>query len=109
MGTHEIPRKEIGAPSLAHLKEVNTSRTDSSGWDIPEEGQSKRKNIQLGIRGNATRWAISDRFDRLLPPHKRYFGRSRRAFLIGILVILGCLLAIVIGLGVGLKKGNKYD
>ena len=110
MGAPEIPRKDIEEPSPAHLKEAETANTTSdSGWDLPKEGQSKRRHIHLGIGASATGWALSDRFDRMLPPHRRYFGRSRRTFLIIVLVILLCLLALVIGLAVGLTKGsNKY-
>ena len=107
MSTFQIPRKEIGItePSPAHLKEVETARSTDSGWEVPEEGQTKRRNIHLGT---GARWALSDRFDRLLPPHKRYFGRTRRTLLIAILVIFLCLLALIIGLAVGLKKnGDK--
>ena len=108
MVTHQIPRKEIGAPALAHLKEVNTAKSVDSGWDIPEDGRGKRKNIHFGA-GATTGWAISDRFNRILPPHKRFLGRSRRTFLIGILVLFVCILALIIGLAAGLGKGsNKY-
>ena len=110
MGAPEVPRKDIVEPSPAHLKEVDTKNTTSdSGWDIPEEGQSKRRHIHLGVGASATGWAVSDRFDRMLPPHRRYFGRSRRTFLIIVLVILLALLALIIGLAVGLTKGSdKY-
>lgn len=56
---------------------------------------------------SAAGWAFSDRLDRMLPPHRRYFGRSRRTLLIVVLVIFLCLLALIIGLAVGLTKGSK--
>src|SRR5690349_16340595 len=108
MGAPEIPRKEIGEPAPAHLKEigepapahlkeVETRNTASdAGWDIPEDGQRRRK-LRLG-GASATGWALSDRFGRLLPPHKRYFGRSRRSLLIAILALFFLLLALIIGL-----------
>lgn len=90
-----------------YLKEIDTRNTASeSGWDIPEDGQSKRRNMRLG-GASAAGWALSDRFDRMLPPHRRYFGRSRRTILIIILVVFLCLLALIIGLAVGLTKGSK--
>jgi hypothetical protein len=104
MDAPEVPKKDVEEPSPAHLKEVETNNT---GWDIPE-GQSKRRHIHFGAGANATGWAISDRFDRILPPHRRYFGRSRRTLLIVVLVILLCLLALIIGLAVGLSQGNRY-
>jgi hypothetical protein len=109
MSTFTIPRKEIAEPSPAHLKEVDTARSTNSEWDIPEEGQSKKKHNYLGAGAGATGWALSDRFNRMLPPHRRYFGRSRRTLLIVILVAFLCLLALIIGLAVGLKSSKKYD
>ena len=107
MGASEIPKKEIGEPAPAHLKDVDTTNTTSdSGWEIPEEGQKRRKR-HLGGK-SAVGWALSDRFDRMLPPHRRYLGRSRRTLLIIILVLLLCILALIIGLAVGLSRRSKY-
>jgi hypothetical protein len=79
------------------------------GWDTPEEGEIKKSRFRTGaIGGSATGWAISDRFDRVLPPHKRYFGRSRRVLLIAIGVIALLVLALIVGLAVGLSKKSKY-
>lgn len=86
---------------------AHTNGADNSGWDIPEEGISKRRHIHLGLGASSTRWAIADRFDRILPPHRRYLGRSRRTFLIAIAILLLCLLALIIGLAVGLTKKNS--
>lgn len=110
MSTFTIPRKEIGEPSPAHLKEVDTHRSAESTWDIPEEGQNKKKRNIFGAGTGATGWALKDRFDRVLPPHRKYLGRSRRTLLIAILVAFLCLLALIIGLAVGLSGGSKkYD
>lgn len=113
MSTFTIPRKEIGVsePAPAHLKEVQTGKSVDSTWDSPEEGQGKRKRGFLGAgSGAGVGWALSDRFNRILPPHKRYFGRSRRTVLIIIGVAFLCLLALIIGLAVGLGGGSKkYD
>lgn len=110
MATPVIPRKEIAEPPPLHLKEVDTKNSSASeSWDIPEEGQSRKKH-HLGIASGAAGWALTDRFDRLLPPHRRYFGRSRRTFLLILVALFLCLLALIIGLAVGLSKGsNKYE
>lgn len=39
---------------------------------------------------------------------KRYFGLSRRSFLICLAALIIVILAIAVGLGVGLSKGNKW-
>lgn len=109
MSAYQIPRKGIGEPAPAHLKEVETARSADSSWGVAEEGQSKRRHIHLGLGASASGWALSDRFDRILSPHRRYFGRSRKTLLIVILVVFLCLLALIIGLAVGLKGSKKYD
>lgn len=105
MSAFEIPRRAVGAPAPAHLKGVDTAKSVDSGWDIPEEGQGKGRRNHAGV---GRRWALSDRFNQALPPHKRYFGRSRRTLFIIVFVALLCLLALIIGLAVGLKKSKTY-
>jgi hypothetical protein len=110
MSTFTIPRKQIAEPSPAHLKEVDTAKSVDSGRDVPVNGESKKNHNFMGAGTGATGWALSDRFDRILPPHRRYFGRSRKTLLIIILVAFLCLLAFIIGLAVGLSGGSKkYD
>jgi hypothetical protein len=108
MSTFTIPRKEVGEPAPAHLKETdNNGSSDDSGWDLPEEGQQQRRNAKAGTATTAWKTTLSARFDRALPPHKRYFGRiSRRTLLIIMLAAFLCLLALIIGLAVGLGGGN---
>ncbi|CBX90769.1 hypothetical protein IAQ61_002254 [Plenodomus lingam] len=107
MTTHMIPRKEVGQPCPAHLKEIHATHTTSeSGWDIPEKGLQKR-DTGLGAITGASPWALADRFDHIFPPYKRYFGRSRRTVLIVIGVFFLCLLALIIGLAVGLRGRSK--
>ncbi len=108
MNAPTIPRKEIAVtePSAVYLKEVDSHITTSdSGWEIPEDGRRNRAH-HVG-RASAARWALSDRFDRIFPPHKRYFGRSRRTLIIAILVLFFCILSLIIGLAVGLSGGSK--
>jgi hypothetical protein len=93
---HEIPRK----PLPVHKDESNAPE-----WENLEAGESKKTRIGAGL---VTGWALSDRFDRVLPPHKRYLGRSRRTLLIAIGVIFLLLLGLIIGLAVGLNKKSKY-
>lgn len=103
----KLPNREVEEPPPAFLKELRTSHEPTT-WEIPEEGQSKRRHMHLGTgAGAGLAWTISDRFDRLLPPHRRYLGRSRRTFLIALLVVFVCLLALVIGLAVGLSNKSK--
>ena len=92
------------------LKEPEPARTNKDngfGWEVPEEGITKKRRLHFQLASTSTRWAIADRFDRVLPPHKRYLGRSRRTFLICICVGFLALVALVIGLTVGLVKKHR--
>jgi hypothetical protein len=51
--------------------------------------------------------AISHGLDRLLPPYRRYMGLSRRNFLIAVALFIVALLALIIGLAVGLTTGHS--
>lgn len=94
---YEAPKEPLPA---------HTNGTNAPDWEVPEEGSTKRTRWRFG--GAATGWTISDRFDRIVPPHKRYFGRSRRTLLIAICIIFLLLLGLIIGLAVGLTKKSKY-
>ena len=76
-------------------------------WEVPpEEGRKpSRFRIGAGATGGST---FADRFDSILSPHKRYLGRSRRTFIIIIGVTFLIILALVIGLAVGLSHKSKY-
>jgi hypothetical protein len=112
MNTYMIPRKEVG-PSTVPAKPApdlknETELSASASWDAPE-AQTKKKHSPFGASATATGWALSDRFDRILPPHRRYYGRSRRTLLLAILALFLCLLALVVGLAVGLtRKSGGY-
>ncbi|KAF1998820.1 hypothetical protein P154DRAFT_244743 [Amniculicola lignicola CBS 123094] len=93
------PEKEITRKPLP----AYTTAPNAHNWE-PLEEEDSTKTPRRGFVGAATTWALSDRFNRILPPHKRYLGRSRRTLLIAIGVIFVLLLALIIGLAVGLKK-----
>jgi hypothetical protein len=114
MSAPQIPRKPVGGPAPAHVKEVESQNaTTDPAWDMPEEEQKKKRYIGFGssagagIDAGGTKWTFFNRLDRVLPPHKRYFGRSRRTLLIAIVVAFLCLLALIIGLAVGLSSSEK--
>ncbi|KAF9694224.1 hypothetical protein EKO04_007916 [Ascochyta lentis] len=99
----ELPSSGVGEPPAAYLKETEATGTATT-WDEPGEGQRKRRHIHFGAGAG---WALSDRFDRIVPPHRRYLGRSRRTFIIVVIVAFACLLALIIGLAVGLSGKSK--
>ncbi|KAF1953160.1 hypothetical protein CC80DRAFT_527443 [Byssothecium circinans] len=95
------------------LPAYTSENTTAPDWDIPAQSKGRKRGILggggIGGRSSATRtrWALSNRFDRVLPPHKRYLGRSRRTLLICIAVLFLLLLGLVIGLAVGLAGGKS--
>lgn len=57
---------------------------------------------------SAVQTSIGARLDAILPAHRKYLGRSRKTFL---LIFSGLLLAIValaVGLGIGLSGKSRY-
>lgn len=98
--THSVTRK----PLPAHTAEPLTPEYKTPEYVEPQKSRFRNR----AIAGSATGWAMSDRFDRVFPPHKRYFGHSRRILLIAIGVILLLILALIVGLAVGLRNKSKY-
>lgn len=62
------------------------------------------KEVPTTVPSQALRPTLRERFDRFLPPHRTYFGRSRRTFLLVFLAIFLCLFALILGLGIGLSR-----
>lgn len=48
------------------------------------------------------------KFDSRMPPHKKYLGMKRNVFLLVLLAAFLALLALIIGLAVGLTHNSKY-
>lgn len=94
---------ELKIPEPAHG--AQGSDYSAQDWVVPEEGTTRKRGLHLGSA--STRWAIADRFDRVFPPYKRYVGLKRRTFL---LILLGAIIAVIalaVGLGVGLSKKHQ--
>lgn len=59
----------------------------------------------------AARPGLKARFDAVVPPDRRYLGRSRRTLLLGVLGVVVLVLVLVLGLGLGLglrKNGDAF-
>ncbi|GAB7366774.1 hypothetical protein MBLNU230_g0728t1 [Neophaeotheca triangularis] len=69
-------------------------------WDEAGNQASARPNQSL-------KSTLSGNFDNLLPPHRRYLGLRRRTFLIVIAAIFLALIALIIGLAVGLTTSSS--
>jgi hypothetical protein len=97
-------------PPKKPLPAYDAEGKDAFDWEA-EQGASKptRWRFPQCTIGLGTS-PIASRFDRLFPPDKRYFGRfSRRTFVLCIVGLLLAIVALVVGLSVGLtKKSSKY-
>jgi hypothetical protein len=94
---------ELKIPEPAHGAQGNNY--NAPDWEIPEEGTTRTRGLHLGSA--STRWAIADRFDRIFPPYKRYVGLKRRTFLLILLGVVLAIIALAVGLGVGLSKKHQ--
>ncbi|KAH8819959.1 RlpA-like double-psi beta-barrel-protein domain-containing protein-containing protein [Xylogone sp. PMI_703] len=90
MTTHQLPDWEI--PSSNKTKKAGPLHQTSSFLTRPKS------------KGKA--WLSSISFSRVLPAQKRYFGRSRKAFL---LILCGVILLVALVLGLGLGLGLKNN
>ena len=92
MSSHEAPKapedKEIQIPEWENAA-VNNTRSDGAG------------------ARHLTKGGLSQRFNSILPPHRRYLGLSRKVFLLVLLAVVLALLALIIGLAVGLSKRSR--
>jgi len=57
--------------------------------------------------GQGVYTSFSEKFDRVVPSNRKYLGRSRKTFLIVLVVIFLVLFGLIIGLAVGLTVGRK--
>jgi hypothetical protein len=48
-----------------------------------------------------------EKFDRIVPPNRKYLGKSRKTLLITLAVIFLLLFGLIVGLAVGLTFGKK--
>ncbi|KAI9755049.1 MAG: hypothetical protein M4579_004453 [Chaenotheca gracillima] len=90
----QSPEWEHATPSPSQKQALPTTAREPS--------QPASRNSRVHPVGN-----MSAYFDRILPAHRRYWGRSRRTFLIIIGLITFVLLALIIGLAAGLSTRSK--
>ena len=95
---------------------MENSRTQGNveEFHLPEWETTARhrgeKHGQTGRSGGASNvkeWAFTV-FDRVMPGHGEYFGFSRNAACIAIMIAFFILLALTLGLAIGLSKKSRY-
>ncbi|KAK9423276.1 putative RlpA-like protein double-psi beta-barrel domain-containing protein [Seiridium unicorne] len=93
-----------------HDVESATKERDAVGaHDTPHLHESTPATATAGAASGPA--SMQQRLDRILPPYRTYFGRSRRFLLLFILLPLAILLFVIlplaIGLGVGLSRHSS--
>lgn len=74
--------------------------------EVPEWEHTHSSNSAAAATQPA-RPSLKEKFDNAMPPHKKYLGMKRNIFLIALLAIFLALLALIIGLAVGLTQKSK--
>jgi hypothetical protein len=73
-------------------------------WEHEATTSSAQKSNTKTIGGSKA--GFGAKLNRVLPPHRRYLGLKRNAFLWVLLAIVLALLALIIGLAAGLSAGS---
>ena len=76
-------------------------------WEHEATAKHDAANSSTVAASGYVRPTYQSKLDAMLPPHKRYLGVQRRTFLIILAAVSISLLALIIGLSVGLSKRNK--
>ncbi|CAD6441967.1 8881ff7f-10df-4e08-977d-0c404505cd3f [Sclerotinia trifoliorum] len=103
---HETPEWETPTPKQSFLSKHNPFSKPKSILPTTKEGSSDSfgNAVATGTSGKPT---FTERFNRVLPGNRTYFGRSRKVFLLIVGGIITLLLALILGLGLGL--GLKHS
>jgi hypothetical protein len=76
--------------------------------EVPEwEHAAAATNNGTATRAPGT--TLTQKFDSAMPPHKKYLGMRRKVFLLVLLAAFLALLALIIGLAVGLTQRSRYE
>ncbi|MCJ1268775.1 hypothetical protein MMC22_008663 [Lobaria immixta] len=94
--------------------QVMAPETQMIGWETPSPYRDKiplhrRKGAAMKQRWINTSKIVSRKLDRVIPPHRKYCGCSRRVLLIFCIVVFVVIVALAIGLGVGLTRGSDQN
>lgn len=98
-------------PDVAHKPatripewEVPASQKHRGGPTLPHVPRPHIEWPRHSSSGGAGRGRVSEKFNTVFPRHKRYLGLSRRIFLVCLAALLVILIAVVLGLSIGLSR-----
>lgn len=94
--------------NIVTMTESTSSTHATKEIQIPEwDEAAKQTGARSVFQPSQLRSSVSRKLDAVLPPHRKYLGRTRKTFLIILIAIFFCLLALIIGFAVGLSS-HKY-
>jgi hypothetical protein len=89
---------DVQEPPPAHSEPVK---------DLEGDLSPHRHSPPVTTSAKTTRPTFGEKFNRRFPAHRRYLGMSRKMFLCVLGGVILLLLALIIGLSVGLAKGKS--
>lgn len=114
---HELPEWETPTPKQSFLSKHNLNPFTKSQSQpqaqsvLPTSKEVSSDSSNNGFATAATsKPTIIERFNHAVPRNRKYFGRSRKVFLliVGSAIILLLALILGLGLGLGLKHSSSY-
>ena len=89
-----------------HEAQGNCDEFQLPEWETTARHRGE-KHAQTGQKSNGKERTFIV-FDRVMPGHRKYFGFSRKTVCIAILLSFIILLALILGLAIGLTRNSRY-
>jgi len=91
----------VEQPPAAYTKSLRIFGWELSAHRLPAILHTKPRH------GQRVYASFFERFDTIVPPHRKYLGKSRKTLLIILAVIFLLLIVLIVGLAVGLTLRRK--
>jgi hypothetical protein len=90
----------VEQPLATHSKSLRIFGWEFSAYRLPSTPH--KPGYGQGVFAS-----FSEKFNRVVPPNRKYLGRSRKTLLIVLVAIFLVLIGLIVGLAVGLTIGRK--
>ena len=104
-----IQRKPVPAPAVQPAEEPRATEGETALAQSEGECTTDQRGEKPSLQGQSQqslKQRLDAKIDKFLPPHRRYCGLSRRLACLIATGILLVLLALVLGLAIGLSLRN---
>jgi hypothetical protein len=108
--SQDVPPEQEKKETVIEDSASSTKQSIPDGEGLREKRQTPSRGFLASVTGGSLGSTVSRHLDNFLPPHKKYLNNriSRRTLLLIIGATFILLLALVIGLAVGLSSKSKY-